>query len=278
MLCVSRLLPHPIRRLEKKMTYATVASGIETPSVAWDGLGWKPIFFAQFDPEHDYSRGPDFPSKVLAHHYPNVHNLGDMNLIDGKKYRNTIDVLCGGTPCQSFSIAGLRAGLADPGGNLALKFLGLADEIRPPWIVWENVPGVLSSWSDVEGSPQVERIGPENGQSVQQTYLFQSKASSTQSMNPGPISPCLDKVKSDGLAVHSDIGIRRLTPLEYERLQGFPDGYTDILKHTKKGTPDKPRYESVGNAMAEPVIRWLGGRIQKVHNIIIKQNGIIRTI
>jgi len=95
--------------------------------------------------------------------------------------------------------------------------------------------------------------------------LFQSKASSTQSMNPGPISPCLDKVKSYGLTVHSDIGIRRLTPLECERLQGFPDNYTNILPKT----PDKPRYEAIGNSMAVPVMRWLGERIEKIHKIIL---------
>lgn len=118
------------------MRYATVCSGIEAPSVAWDQLGWKPVFFSEIE---------KFPSKVLNHHYPNTPNLGDMNQIDGTKYNGSVDLICGGTPCQSFSVAGLRKGMSDPRGNLALVFLRLVDQIRPTWVVWENVPGVLSS-------------------------------------------------------------------------------------------------------------------------------------
>lgn len=118
------------------MRYATVCSGIEAPSVAWDSLGWKPVFFSEIE---------KFPSKALNHHYPNTPNLGDMNEIDGTKYNGSVDLICGGTPCQSFSVAGLRKGMSDPRGNLALVFLRLVDQIRPTWVVWENVPGVLSS-------------------------------------------------------------------------------------------------------------------------------------
>lgn len=118
------------------MTYATVCSGIEAPSVAWHPLGFDPVFFSEIE---------KFPSNVLAHHYPGVPNLGDMTKIDGTKYAGTIDLICGGTPCQSFSVAGLRKGMADPRGNLALVFLRLVDQIRPKWVVWENVPGVLST-------------------------------------------------------------------------------------------------------------------------------------
>jgi DNA (cytosine-5)-methyltransferase 1 len=120
----------------RQMEYATVCSGIEAPSVAWEPLGWKPVFFSEIE---------TFPSKVLATHYPDVPNLGDMNLIDGTKYNGTIKLLCGGTPCQSFSVAGLRKGMDDPRGNLALVFLRIVDQARPKWVVWENVPGVLSS-------------------------------------------------------------------------------------------------------------------------------------
>lgn len=122
------------------MKYATVCSGIEAPSVAWHGLGWKPVWFSEIE---------RFPSAVLKHHYPEVPNLGDMTKINEderyQKSRGSIDVFCGGTPCQSFSVAGLRKGMDDPRGNLALHFLRIANEIRPRWIVWENVPGVLSS-------------------------------------------------------------------------------------------------------------------------------------
>ena len=145
------------------MTYATVCSGIEAPSVAWHPLGFDPVFFSEIE---------KFPSKVLAHHYLNVPNLGDMTKIDGTKYAGTIDLICGGTPCQSFSVAGLRKGMADHRGNLALVFLRLVDQIRPKWVVWENVPGVLSSWSDAPDSPEVEGIGRGNGRDIEQTNDF----------------------------------------------------------------------------------------------------------
>lgn len=118
------------------MKYAEVCAGISAASVAWHPLGWKSIFFAEIE---------KFQSKVLAHHYPDVPNLGDMNLINGSNYAGAIDVLMGGTPCQSFSVAGLRAGISDPRGGLALRFLEIARDARPRWLVWENVPGVLSS-------------------------------------------------------------------------------------------------------------------------------------
>lgn len=119
------------------MKYLSVCSGIEAATVAWHPLGWEPVAFAEIDP---------FASAVLAHHYPGVPNLGDMTKYENWPIkRGAIDVLVGGTPCQSFSVAGLRRGLADPRGNLALTYLGLLDRVRPRWCLWENVPGVLSS-------------------------------------------------------------------------------------------------------------------------------------
>jgi DNA (cytosine-5)-methyltransferase 1 len=98
-------------------------------------LGWKAAFFSEIE---------KFPSAVLDHHYPTVPNLGDMTKF--KEWPDAIiDVLVGGTPCQSFSIAGLRKGLDDPRGNLMLTYLAIAARYRPKWLVWENVPGVLSS-------------------------------------------------------------------------------------------------------------------------------------
>lgn len=117
------------------MTYATVCSGIEAPSVAWHTLGWKPVFFSEIE---------KFPCAVLKHHYPDVPNYGDMTQY-AQWPSHTIDVICGGTPCQSFSVAGLRKGISDPRGNLALVYLGVIDKYRPTWVVWENVPGVISS-------------------------------------------------------------------------------------------------------------------------------------
>jgi DNA (cytosine-5)-methyltransferase 1 len=117
--------------------YLSVCSGIEAASVAWESLGWTPVAFAEIE---------KFPSKVLAHHYPGVANLGDMTRFrEWDIERNAVDILVGGTPCQSFSVAGLRKGLDDPRGNLALTFVAMVDHYRPEWVIWENVPGVLSS-------------------------------------------------------------------------------------------------------------------------------------
>ncbi len=111
----------------------TVCSGIGAPEVAAPWIDWR--YQSEIEP---------FPCAVLAHRFPKAVNLGDMT-----KFQEwpdaTVDVLCGGTPCQSFSVAGLRKGLAAPRGNLMLTYLAIADRFRPRWIVWENVPGVLSS-------------------------------------------------------------------------------------------------------------------------------------
>jgi DNA (cytosine-5)-methyltransferase 1 len=116
------------------MRYISVCSGIEAATTAWHHMGWTPVAFSEIEP---------FPSAVLAHHYPNVPNWGDMTKF--QEWQNeSVDLLVGGTPCQSFSVAGLRKGLADPRGNLMLTFLGIAGRYKPKWIVWENVPGVLS--------------------------------------------------------------------------------------------------------------------------------------
>jgi DNA (cytosine-5)-methyltransferase 1 len=119
------------------MKYLSVCSGIEAASKAWEPIGWEPVAFSEIEA---------FPSAVLKHHWPKVQNLGDMtqheqwNIPSG-----TIDILVGGTPCQSFSVAGLRQGLKDPRGNLMLTYLAIAERLKPRWLVWENVPGVLSS-------------------------------------------------------------------------------------------------------------------------------------
>ncbi|HEY3347154.1 MAG TPA: DNA cytosine methyltransferase, partial [Nitrospirota bacterium] len=117
------------------MRYGSVCSGIEAATVAWHPLGWEPVFFSEIEKS---------PCAVLAHHYPTVQNMGDMTRFKEWEHE-PIDLLVGGTPCQSFSVAGLRKGMADPRGNLALVYLALVDRLRPKWFVWENVPGVLSS-------------------------------------------------------------------------------------------------------------------------------------
>lgn len=119
------------------MKFISVCSGIEAASVAWEPLGWKALCFAEIE---------KFPSAVLKHHYPKTPNHGDMTKYhEWPDYKP--DLICGGTPCQAFSVAGLRQGLADPRGNLTLTFLGVVARYMPRWVVWENVPGVLSSIS-----------------------------------------------------------------------------------------------------------------------------------
>ena len=119
------------------MRYLSVCSGIEAATVAWHPMGWTPVAFSDIEP---------FPSAVLAHHYPNVPNLGDMTKYETWNLKEgDIDLLVGGTPCQSFSVAGRRAGLKDPRGGLMLTYIEIAQRLRPRWIVWENVAGVLSS-------------------------------------------------------------------------------------------------------------------------------------
>lgn len=129
------------------MRFGSVCSGIEAASVAWSPLGWEAAWFAEIEP---------FPSAVLAQHYPDIPNYGDMTTLVDRIERGEIeapDMLCGGTPCQAFSVAGQRKSLDDDRGNLSLVFTEIADAIdnarivqgRGPCIVfWENVPGVLS--------------------------------------------------------------------------------------------------------------------------------------
>jgi DNA (cytosine-5)-methyltransferase 1 len=115
--------------------YLSVCSGIEAATVAWKPLGWKAAAFSEIEA---------FPRAVLQHHYPDTPLHGDFTTIKGDEY-GPIDLLVGGTPCQSFSVAGLRGGMADDRGNLALEFLKLARRTRARWVVFENVPGLLSS-------------------------------------------------------------------------------------------------------------------------------------
>jgi len=112
-----------------------VCSGIEAASCAWRDLGWSAAAFAEIEA---------FPSAVLAHHFPEVPNLGDFTRITAGDI-GPIDLLVGGTPCQSFSVAGKRTGMDDPRGVLAFEFIRLAQRTRPRWVVFENVPGLLSS-------------------------------------------------------------------------------------------------------------------------------------
>jgi DNA (cytosine-5)-methyltransferase 1 len=366
--------------------YLSVCSGIEAASVAWESLSWTPVAFAEIE---------KFPSKVLAHHYPGVANLGDMTRFrEWDIERDAVDVLVGGTPCQSFSVAGLRKGLDDPRGNLALTFIAMVEHFKPEWVIWENVPGVLSSSGGRDfgsflgalgnigygfayrvldaqhfGVPQRRRRvfvvahssgdsrraaevlfepeslrgdtpkGRKTGQDTAQylttgtgcrydpntetlipvMYSVREDAKANNfSANKSDVANCIQsmqpattshhainyvvhpahafKIRGVGhytgtnggvakpgtggsgymgqdekaytIATSQDqqimhgMAVRRLTPTECERLQGFPDGYTDIMPET----PDGPRYKALGNSMAVPVMRWIGSRIALATN------------
>lgn len=119
------------------MNYFSICSGIECAGVAWHPLGFKPMGFCEIEP---------FRSAVLNYHYPEVKNYGDFTKVKKEDLGGKApDVLVGGTPCATFSIAGLREGIRSDRGNLALEFILLIKRLNPKWVVWENVPGVLSS-------------------------------------------------------------------------------------------------------------------------------------
>jgi DNA (cytosine-5)-methyltransferase 1 len=333
------------------MNYLSVCSGIEAATVAWHDMGWKAVGFSEIE---------KFPSQVLAHHYPNVTNYGDMTKFKEWNINEPVNILVGGTPCQSFSVAGLRKGLQDPRGNLALVYLGIADHFKPKWIVWENVPGVLSSNGGRDfgsflgalaelgygfsyrvldaqhfGVPQRRKrvfvVGCLGDWRSAASVLFeresmsghnpQSRKSRKVATAPtagsvaygGSDPECSDTVTSKwakgsrgpsgnecGLFVaykvyethpadsrvkemgdvcqtvtrrwgtgggnvpiaSNNMKVRRLTPLECERLQGFPDDYTNIFDKTPGGN----RYKALGNSMAVPVMKWIGQRINEVEN------------
>ena len=406
------------------MRYVSVFSGIEAASVAWKPLGWEPVAFSEIEA---------FPSAVLASRYPRVPNLGDITKIDWSKHDDcrTADLLVGGSPCQSFSIAGSRTGL-DGASGLMWEYVRAVRELRPRWLVWENVPGALSSshgedfacllrsldglgyglaWRvldaqyygvaqrrrrvylvgslgdqracDVLFEPDCLRWDHPTGREKRQTLAGQAQNGlggaddgggcltpwDTQSRmvyRPDGAWPTLDaraRSGGDGRAValdyhpqdsriryadedvsqtlsarmgtggnnvpivqdtvlcatdsgaHSAIAadlaptltahegksasyvfsgqnsakaglslddetsptlsttkqptlstrnlVRRLTPVECERLQGFPDQWTDVPYRGREHAPDSPRYKALGNSMAVPVMRWIGRRIQQ---------------
>jgi DNA (cytosine-5)-methyltransferase 1 len=403
------------------LRYLSVCSGIEAATVAWHPLGWAPVAFSEIEP---------FPSAVLAHHYPAISNVGDMTKFQDWRFDESVELLVRGTPCQSFSVAGLRKGMADPRGNLALVYLGIADKFRPKWIVWENVPGVLSSnggrdfgsllgalaelgygfayrvldaqffgvaqrrrrvfvvgylgdWRraaavlferdslrrdtapsreagqkpapTVVQSPPYSRTGnerveceaivaqcltagtgqrydfetetilpialakntigrqPQNsdcnerqtpvlqlmpfgvGESPDTAHCLRSGASKADKhestayvaqpidfrnlrYHDGDVSGTMQSKASGGYSlnymtgVQQHMAVRRLTPVECERLQGFPDNYTNIPWRKSPESPDGPRYKALGNSMAVPVMAWIGKRIAMVEGIPANDN------
>lgn len=304
------------------MKYLSVCSGIEAASVAWKPLGWIPVGFSEIDP---------FACSVLSSRFPEVPNFG--NLIEHHKWMldsNSIDILVGGTPCQSFSRSGDRKGLNDSRSQLVFCFIELASRLKPSWIVWENVPFVLSSnqgrdfeqilealeelgyglaWRTLDAQyirvdgferalPQRRRrlflVGSLGTQGCKQVLFNrksnQYRASTVESqkeveskLENGSRSDPTFSTWWDGNVVSSTITrsldeqfmpdkfafnavihnslVRRLTPREFERLQGFPDDWT-LVHHRGRLAYDKPRYKAVGNSMAVNCIRWIGRGIK----------------
>ena len=346
--------------------YVSIFSGIEAASAAWEPLGWEPIAFSENDP---------FPSAVLKERYPAVPNLGDIRDIDWSEHEQCLsaDIIVGGSPCQSFSLAGTRTGLHGASG-LMWEYVRAVREIRPRWLLWENVPGAFSSshgedfrcllqalddigyglaWRvlDAEffgvaqrrrrlflvgslGSPRAGEVlfdsdslrwdhptsrqkrqalaedaqkgsrtadaGGLNGSaddiagerpdddaimcasntgtnaSIEMniaptltahdakstTYVFagQNSAKAGLSLDRNTC-PTLSVTKTPQVAAGGLV--RRLTPMECERLQGFPDGWTDIPYRGRLHAPDSARYRALGNSMAVPVMAWLGRRLEK---------------
>lgn len=290
------------------MRYLSVCSGIEAASVAWEPLGWQPVGFSEIDP---------FPSAVLAHRFHEVTNHGDFTKIQPTDVGH-VDLLVGGTPCQSFSIAGKRLGLDDPRGHLALEYLALAQRLKTRWLVWENVPGVLShdkgrtfgtfvgllgqcgfGWSYrvldarnfgvAQSRRRVILVGHRGDWRRAAAVLFEPSSDSgadpacaTELGGLGGVLPCLTKhgygaTRSEEAYIlcESTGRIRRMTPIECERAQGFPDNWTQVPYRgkPKERCPLGPRGAACGNSMAVPVMRWLGKRIAAVDAIEGAGNG-----
>lgn len=354
--------------MTRQLRAITFCSGIGAPEQALKKKGWK--FLA-------CSEVASFPCAVLAYHHPEIPNLGDMTLIDGGDLPDA-DWFIAGTPCQSFSVAGLRKGLDDDRGNLTLKLVRIMNEYdnasperKPINLVWENVPGILSDRGNAFGcflaalagedealQPPGGRwtgagyvLGPERsiawiikdaqyfglaqrrcrvflaacprngadprkilfefdgvrrdsapsrktGQEIAATITRRALDGGQGGTNCGggnhfivagderhnlvPYAFAqnqLGEVRTGGVfntlnqnsnasgrntpMVASKTDVRRLTPVECERLQGFPDNYTKIPWRGKEASdcPDGPRYMSIGNSMAVPVLEWIGERI-----------------
>lgn len=321
--------------MSKKILVGSICSGIEAASVAWQNMQYELNWFSEI---------ADFPSKFLKLKYPKTANLGDMCALPGLLKNKTIispDLICGGTPCQAFSLAGWKRGLEDSRGNLTLKFVDIietndcirkANKKNPTIVFWENVEGVLrdktnafgiflSSLAGLEdevslkkwpragllrgpkrniawrvldakyfGLPQQRRrlyviaggkdFHPENILFDKFPEEIPSKFYEKQDLQFEKDGQSIEVFRSYTDCLYSAYGtkwngnaaayngslfvsqngrLRRFSPLECERLMGFPDNYTEISK-----VKPTNRYQGVGNSWAVPVIKWIGEKILKI--------------
>lgn len=317
-------------------TVGSICSGIEAASVAWEKYSFNFLWFSEI---------ADFQSRFLAFKYPNTNNLGDMNRIPTLLKENKIsspDLICGGTPCQAFSLAGWQRGLEDERGNLTLKFVDIIDENdrqrqkkgnERTVVFWENVEGVLKdktnafgcflasllgckdeirvakwenaglirgkkrnvAWRIMDakyfGLPQQRRrlyvvaggkdFNPENVLFEKHEKVLEAypKINLTFEKN----GRCFEVFREYTDCLYSSYGtkwngnaaafngslfvsengrLRRFTPLECERLMGFPDNYTDM-----ENVKPTNRYQGVGNSWAVPVIAWIGNNFVNYNKI-----------
>ena len=325
------------------MRGATLFSGIGAPEIAAPEIEW--VWHAEIDA---------FPSAVMAHHHgtPNLGDVSADDFIERAKQHGPIDILVAGSPCQSFSVAGKRLGLDDPRGNLALVTLGICQQLKPRWLVFENVPGLLTSgrgddfaafldqmekcgyaggwrvldaqyagvaqrrrrvfvvghlgddwrppaavlfepeslcWDTPPSREAREETAPYSGGGIDDGRVVGTVTSKWAKGSGGPagdegynlicfgannsagqgisasadITPTLSTTKVPAVAGSPPhLTVRRLTPRECERLQGFPDDWTLIPYRHGKPAADGPRYKALGNSMAVPVIGWVLNRVR----------------
>ena len=233
------------------MNYISVCSGIEAATTAWHHLNWKALAFSEIEP---------FPSAVLAHHWPTIPNLGNMTKHHEWNITDTVDLLVGGTPCQSFSVAGLRKGLTDPRGGLMLTYLEIAQRFRPRWIVWENVPGVLSSNGGRDFGSFLGALG-ELGYGWAYRVLDAQWFGVAQRRRRVFVVGCLGDAASAAKVLFESESVRRDSPPSRKTREGIAGGielglgvgrFTDLSPTLDTGVKDGPRRNQLSGAVLQP--------------------------